>query len=76
MTYYMTTAEVSEYLRMNDRTIYALVARNEIPCSRATGKLLFPRVLIDRWVEAHIEMQDPDLLSPPPIIAGSSDPLL
>jgi putative molybdopterin biosynthesis protein len=76
MTYYMTTAEVSEYLRMNDRTIYALVARNELPCSRATGKLLFPRVLIDRWVEAHIEYRSPLIATPPPLICGSSDPLM
>lgn len=73
---YLTTSEVAAYLRIKERTIYDLVARKEIPHSRATGKLLFPRHLVDRWVEAHIELQDPRLLSPPPIIGGSSDPLL
>jgi putative molybdopterin biosynthesis protein len=76
MTDHMTTSEVSAYLRVKERTIYDLVARKEIPCSRATGKLLFPRNLIDRWIEAHIELQDPRLIAPPPIIGGSSDPLL
>lgn len=76
MTEHMTTSEVSAYLRVKERTIYDLVARKEIPCSRATGKLLFPRNLIDRWIEAHIELQDPRLIAPPPIIGGSSDPLL
>ncbi|BCJ91863.1 DNA-binding protein [Terrihabitans soli] len=76
MTDHMTTSEVSAYLRVKERTIYDLVARKEIPCSRATGKLLFPRNLVDRWIEAHIELQDPRLIAPPPIIGGSSDPLL
>ena len=72
---YLTTAEVCAYLRLKERTVYELVARRAIPCSRATGKLLFPRRLIDRWVESHVEMQG-GVASPPPIVAGSSDPLL
>jgi putative molybdopterin biosynthesis protein len=73
---YLTTAEVSDYLRVKERTVYELVARNAIPCSRATGKLLFPRLLIDRWIEAHVGLQDQALAAPPPIVAGSSDSLL
>jgi len=72
---YLTTAEVCEYLRLKERTIYDLVARGAIPCSRATGKLLFPRRLIDRWVESRVEMRE-GVVAPPPIVAGSSDPLL
>lgn len=72
---YFTTAEVCAYLRLKERTIYELVARRAIPCSRATGKLLFPRRLIDRWVESHVDMQG-GFAAPPPIVAGSSDPLL
>ena len=73
---YLTTAEVCDYLRLKERTVYDLVAKRAIPCSRATGKLLFPRRLIDRWVESHVEMRNPALASPPPIVGGSSDPLL
>jgi excisionase family DNA binding protein len=73
---YLTTAEVCAYLRLKERTVYELVARKAIPCSRATGKLIFPRRLIDRWVETHVEMRDPAIAAPPPIVAGSSDPLL
>jgi putative molybdopterin biosynthesis protein len=72
---YLTTAEVCDHLRLKERTIYDLVARRAIPCSRATGKLLFPRRLIDRWMEAHVEMTG-ETAAPPPIVAGSSDPLL
>lgn len=73
---YLTVSELARYLRLKERKIYDLVSRKEIPCSRATGKLIFPRRLVDRWVEAHIEFQDARLLGPPPIVAGSSDPLL
>lgn len=76
MQEYLTTAEVCDYLRLKERTVYDLVARRAIPCSRATGKLLFPRRLIDRWVEAHVEMRSGSIFAPPLIVAGSSDPLL
>jgi putative molybdopterin biosynthesis protein len=47
----------------------------QIPCSRATGKLLFPRRMIDLWVTRHVEFDGPELRAPPPIAAGSHDPL-
>ena len=73
---YLTTSEVAAYLRVKERTIYDLVARRAIPCSRVTGKLLFPRRLIDRWLDANIHLVDGAVLTPPPIFGGSSDPLL
>ena len=66
----MTTAEVADYLRMKERTVYEMVARQQIPCSRATGKLLFSRALIDAWVEAHTEMPPGQAAAPPRIYAG------
>lgn len=72
----MTTGEVAEYLRVTERTIYEMVARRTIPFSRATGKLLFPRRLVDAWLEAQTEAPQSGLAPPPPIYAGSSDPLL
>jgi putative molybdopterin biosynthesis protein len=72
----MTTAEVAVYLRLKERTVYEMVARRQIPCSRATGKLLFSRPLIDAWIEGHTEMPHGEPSSPPPIYAGSSEPLL
>jgi excisionase family DNA binding protein len=73
---YLTTAEVAAYLRLKERTVYELVARKAIPCSRVTGKLLFPRRLVDRWVDSNLHRIDSAILTPPPIFAGSSDPLL
>ncbi|MDG3041271.1 helix-turn-helix transcriptional regulator [Roseicyclus marinus] len=72
----MTTAEVAEYLRVKERTIYEMVARQTIPFSRATGKLLFPRRLVDAWLEAQTELPATGIAPAPPIYAGSNDPLL
>jgi putative molybdopterin biosynthesis protein len=72
----MTTTELADYLRLKERTVYDLVARQAIPCSRATGKLLFSRPLIDAWVEAHTDMPKGEAPAAPRIYAGSSEPLL
>ncbi|MCC5971797.1 MAG: helix-turn-helix transcriptional regulator [Pararhodobacter sp.] len=72
----MTTPEVADYLRVKERTIYEMVARQTIPYSRATGKLLFPRRLIDAWLEAQTELPASGIAPAPPIYAGSNDPLL
>lgn len=71
----MTTAEVATYLRLGERKIYELVRRREIPCARITGKLLFPRRLIDLWVARHVGAEA-RVEAPPPVVAGSHDPLL
>ena len=52
---YLTTVEVADYLRLKERKVYDLVRQGHIPCSRATGKLLFPRQHIDMWVLSHLE---------------------
>ena len=72
----MTTAEVADYLRLKERKIYELVRLRRIPCSHATGKLLFPKQMIDLWVARHVEFNGPALRAPPPIAAGSHDLLL
>lgn len=76
LPHYLTTQEVAAYLRLKERTVYELVSRKAIPCSRVSGKLIFPRRLIDRWVDANVELAQGPALVPPPIVGGSSDPLL
>ncbi|MDP5359187.1 MAG: helix-turn-helix domain-containing protein, partial [Paracoccaceae bacterium] len=72
----MTTIEVADYLRVKQRTIYEMVTRQTIPFTRATGKLLFPRRLIDIWLEAQTEAPISGVFQAAPIYAGSNDPLL
>ncbi len=74
----MTTREVADYLRIKERKVYDLVREKRIPATRVTGKWLFPKHLIDRWVARGTAF--PDLAAamgpPPPVAAGSHDPLL
>jgi len=72
----MTTGEVAAYLRLKERTVYEMASKRQIPCTRATGKLLFSRKLVERWVEGRTDLPAGYDAAPPPIYAGSSDPLL
>ncbi|QPL48152.1 helix-turn-helix transcriptional regulator [Halomonas sp. A40-4] len=73
---YLTTSEVADYLRLKERKVYDLVRQGQIPCSRVTGKLLFPRQQIDLWVLNHLEGDQAQRQPPPAVVAGSQDPLL
>lgn len=74
----MTVHEVAEYLRIKDRKVYDLVAQKQIPCTRVTGKWLFPKYLIDLWLMKNSEFQAQPgyFTAAPPVIVGSHDPLL
>ena len=73
----LTTAEAAEYLRLKERKLYELVAERQIPCTKVTGKWLFSRADLDRWLLAGM-VRPPGALppEPPPIVGGSHDPLL
>src|SRR5262245_54525735 len=73
----LTTAEAADYLRLKERKLYELIADRQIPCTKVTGKWLFSRADLDRWLLAG--MVRPSGLpppEPPPIVGGSHDPLL
>ncbi len=75
MSDFMTTKEVAAYLRIKERRVYELVRQRAIPCTRVTGKWLFPKTLIDLWLADKVEGERPREAAPP-VIAGSHDPLL
>ncbi len=70
---FMSVKQVAEYLHLNEKKIYTLVNDGHIPATKVTGKWMFPRELVDRWMHnsAH-----GGLLTDRLIIAGSDDPLL
>ncbi|TIN26844.1 helix-turn-helix transcriptional regulator [Mesorhizobium sp.] len=73
----LTTAEAADYLRLGERKLYELVAKNSIPCSKVTGKWLFPRNELDRWVLSGLARPEGMIApEPPPIVGGSQDDLL
>jgi putative molybdopterin biosynthesis protein len=73
----LTSAEAAEYLRLKERKLYELVAAGAVPCTKVTGRWLFPKAELDRWIAAALA-QPVGLMpaEPPRIIGGSHDPLL
>ena len=75
---FLTTKEVAGLLRIKERKVYELVRDGAIPVSRATGKLLFPRDMVEAWLRRSVTCRDGTerLVEAPLVIAGSHDPLL
>src|SRR5258707_9400315 len=73
----LTTDEAATYLRLSERKLYELVANGAVPCTKVTGKWLFPKAALDRWLAAGLLAPAALALAPaPPIVGGSHDPLL
>ncbi|CAG0908048.1 unnamed protein product, partial [Cyprideis torosa] len=77
---YLTVKELAELLRLKERKVYDLAAAGAVPCSRVTGKLLFPSADIRDWLErGQSASRGSGTSAPstrPPIVLGSHDPLL
>jgi excisionase family DNA binding protein len=72
-----TTSEAAAYLRLKERKIYEMVAEGAVPCTKVTGRWLFPKAELDHWLAASVTRPaDMARHEPPPIVAGSHDPLL
>ncbi len=78
----MSTKEVAEYLGINEKQVYALIKAKSIPCTRVTGKWVFPKRLIDRWITTSALKEGPVIdesarsASEDLYAAGSNDPVL
>jgi excisionase family DNA binding protein len=72
----LTTEEAADYLRLSERKLYDLVAKDAVPCTKVTGRWLFPKAALDRWLAAGLPPGGPVLGPRPPIVGGSHDPLL
>jgi len=73
----LTTSEAADYVRIKERKLYELIAERQIPCTKVTGKWLFPRADLDRWLLAGMARPYGVVpAEPPPIVGGSHDPLL
>ena len=81
MGHLLSTKEVARFLGVNEKMVYTLVAEKSLPATKITGKWLFPKHLVEQWVEANtINYPDPPRHLPPYegllIVAGSNDPLM
>lgn len=77
----LSTKEVAKFLNVNEKMIYSLVSEKGLPATKVTGKWLFPRHLVEQWVEAHTINYPESSAQLPPyqgllVITGSNDLLL
>lgn len=70
---FMSVRQLAEYIQINEKKVYALVCDGQIPGTKVTGKWLFPRDLIDRWL---LESSHGGVLTDRLVLAGSDDPLV
>jgi len=77
----LNTREVSHFLDINEKMVYSLIAEKGLPATKVTGKWLFPKHLVQRWLENQTINYPQDARPLPPyegllIITGSNDILL
>jgi len=77
---FLSTKEVADFLDVNEKMIYALISEKGLPATKVTGKWLFPRRLVEQWLEQHIINHPKSAYMPASqqvlILAGSHDVLL
>jgi putative molybdopterin biosynthesis protein len=78
----MNTKEVAGYLGIHEKQVYALIKTGRMPATRVTGKWIFPRKLIDGWIEVNAKSgleavrQKSSRISGALLASGSNDPVL
>ncbi len=71
----LTLKEAAQLLRLSERALYDLARGAKLPAAQLGGKWLFPRAALLLWLARQAEAPGQRLV-PPPILAGSHDPLL
>lgn len=66
----LTTKELAEFLRLNEKKVYQLIRDGGIPHVRIAGKWLFPKGHVMRWIDERVQ-REKDIL-----MVGSDDILL
>ena len=72
----MNTKELAAYLNLNEKKVYALIQQGEIPCTKVTGKWIFPRSLIDDWIHSSAQRKQASVTTHDILIMGSHDLLM
>jgi len=52
----LTLSEVAEYLRVAEKTVLRMIARNEIPCVKVANQWRFIKSVIDDWLLARMNV--------------------
>ena len=68
----LTTKELSEFIRINEKKVYQMVKNGEVPYVKLGGKWLFPRKHLLRWIDENVQKEKTILITP---IAPAINPL-
>jgi len=78
----MNTKEVAKHLGIHEKQVYALIKSKRIPSTRITGKWVFPKKLIDDWIESNAQKslvqarEKSRRIEGALLASGSNDPIL
>jgi putative molybdopterin biosynthesis protein len=78
----MSTKEVAQYLGIHEKQVYALIKGKRIPATRVTGKWVFPKRIIDEWIDSNARSSLEEArekgkrLGGALLASGSNDPIL
>jgi len=78
----MSTKEVAKYLGIHEKQVYALIKSKRIPSTRVTGKWVFPKKMIDEWIDSNAKTgfeqarQKSKRIEGALLASGSNDPIL
>jgi len=78
----MNTKEVAEYLDIHEKQVYGLIKAGRIPCTRVTGKWIFPKKLVDDWISTNTKpgmkeaKKKSSQISGAILASGSNDPVM
>jgi len=78
----MNTKEVAKYLGIHEKQVYALIKSKRIPSTRVTGKWVFPKKLVDDWIDSSAKSgleqarQKSKRIEGAFLASGSNDPIL
>ncbi len=66
----LTTKELADFLRLNEKKVYQLIREGGVPHVRIAGKWLFPKGHVMRWIDERVQ-REKDIF-----MVGSDDILL
>ena len=70
---FLSVRQLAELLHVNEKKVYQLAGEGEIPCTKVTGKWLFPTQLIENWI---FENSHGGVMTDRLVVAGSEDMLV
>ncbi len=78
----MSTKEVAQYLGIHEKQVYALIKSKRLPSTRITGKWVFPKRVIEEWIESNARQgleeakEKSRRIEGALLASGSNDPIL